>query len=135
MSGVENRSMSGVLYRFVSGVEYRLLSSHAGYAECACKGRVEGRRQRHLCAGEGRVERKAGFSATYFILFHKLGPGNNFVVSGGKAAGSRVQNEVDSWELVLRAEMSNPGILRVLRSPSKGRAWSWVSSRTEQDPG
>ena len=80
---------------------------------------MEGRRQRHLCAGEGRVERKAGFSATYFILFHKLGPGNNFVVSGGKAAGSRVQNEVDSWELVLRAEMSNPGILRVLRSPPR----------------
>ena len=55
----------------MSGVEYRLLSSHAGYDECACEGRVEGRRQRHLCAGEGRVERKAGFSATYFVLFHK----------------------------------------------------------------
>ena len=41
---------------------------------------------------------------------------NNIVVSGD--TGSRVQKEVDSCELVLRAasEMANPGILRVLRS-------------------
>ena len=43
---------------------------------------------------------------------------NNTVVSGDKAAGSRVQNEGDSSELVLRtaSDMDNPGILRVLRS-------------------
>ena len=41
---------------------------------------------------------------------------NNIVVSGD--TGSRVQKEVESCELVLRAasEMANPGILRVLRS-------------------
>ena len=41
---------------------------------------------------------------------------NNIVVSGD--TGSRVQKEVESCELVLRAasEMANPGVLRVLRS-------------------
>ena len=45
-------------------------------------------------------------------------PSHNIVVSGDNAAGSRVQKEVDSCELVFRAasEMDNPGILRVLRS-------------------
>ena len=80
----------------MSGVEYRLLSSHAGYGECACEGRVEGRRQRHLCAGEGIVERKAGFSATYFVLFYKLGPGNTLLCQGARRAGYRIQSEVDS---------------------------------------
>ena len=47
-----------------------------------------------------------------------VNPSHNIVVSGDNAAGSRVQKEVDSCELVLRAasEMDNPGILRVLRS-------------------
>ena len=42
---------------------------------------------------------------------------NNIVISGD-TAGSRVQKEVEACEAVLRAgsEMSNPGILRVLRS-------------------
>ena len=45
-------------------------------------------------------------------------PSHNIVVSGDNAAGSRVQKEVDSCELVFRAasEMDNPGILRVLQS-------------------
>ena len=47
-----------------------------------------------------------------------VNPSHNIVVSGDNAAGSRVQKEVDSCELVFRAasEMDNPGILRVLRS-------------------
>ena len=59
-------------------------------------------------------------------------PSNNTVVSGDKAAGSRVQNEVDSCELVLRAasDMDNPGILKVLRSSP--RAEPVVGSAPEQ---
>ena len=61
--------------------------------------------------------------------------GNNIVVSGDTADGSRVQKELESCELVLRAasEMDNPGILRVLRS--SGAVLAPGQSNGEPAPG
>ena len=57
-------------------------------------------------------------------------PSHTIVVSGDNAAGSRVQKEVDSCELVLRAasEMDNPGILRVLRSSPRAEPGAMSAS-------
>ena len=61
--------------------------------------------------------------------------GNNIVVSGDSADGSRVQKELESCELVLRAaaDMDNPGILKVLRS--SGAVLAPVQSNGEPAPG
>ena len=129
MSGVEYslvddteiRSISGVLYRFVSGVEYRLSSSHWGYGESACGGRVECRIQR--------------YSATYVPVRAVWGgklvlaPSILYcLISWGQVilCCVRGQGEPDigykvrlTHVLVLCAELSSPGILRVLGSPSR----------------
>ena len=62
---------------------------------------------------------------------------NNIVISGD-TAGSRVQKEVEACEAVLRAgsEMSNPGILRVLRSmPRAGPSAESVLGQSSGGPG
>ena len=61
--------------------------------------------------------------------------GNNIVVSGDSADGARVQKELESCELVLRAaaDMDNPGILKVLRS--SGAVLAPVQSNGEPAPG
>ena len=62
---------------------------------------------------------------------------NNVVISGD-SAGCRVQKEIEACEAVLRAgsEMSNPGILRVLRSmPRAGPSAESVLGQSSGGPG